>query len=227
MAQFKQGIVRMKSLSFYGMCGCLIALTLLVGVVSGRMSGRWGPRPDVVSAGKRLKLVPQTIGDWEVKRDSDLEPDVVRMLQCNGSMSRAYQNVKTGDVVSLFVILGPPGPTSVHTPEICYSSKDYKITQDRTRWKLSDSQEPLDEFWDLRLEANDVAASGIRTLYGWTNTKHWQATDSPRFSFGGSPYLYKLQISGPLPAEDEKHDVCREFLTAFLPALRKQMLEPQ
>lgn len=221
------GIGRMKSTSLYGMSGCLVALTLLVGIVHGRLTGRWGPRPDVASAAERLKQVPQTFGDWEMQREPPLDPAVARILQCSGSLYRVYQNVKTGDVVSFFVILGPHGPTAVHTPEICYSAKDYKITQARTRWTLDNSQEPRDEFWDLRLQANDVSASGLRSLYGWTNTQHWQATENPRFKFGGSPYLYKLQVTGPLPTEDQERDICREFLTALLPELRKQMLAPQ
>jgi Protein of unknown function (DUF3485). len=217
----------MKSMSFYAMSGCLIAITLLVGIGHGRLSGRWGARPDVVSAAQRLKQLPPTIGEWELQNDTPLDPAVTRMLQCHGSLHRVYQNVKTGDVVSFFVLLGPPGPTAVHTPEICYSTKNYRITQARTRWTLDDSQMPLDEFWDLRLEANDVSRSGLRTLYGWTNTQHWQATESPRFYFGGSPYLYKLQVAAPLPTEGQKGDVCREFLTALLPVLRKQMIVSQ
>lgn len=217
----------MKSISFYGISAGLVALTLFVGGVHGRLSGRWGPRPDVESAGERLKQVPQSIGDWQVQRIVDLEPDVVRMLQCSGSVSCVYQNEKTGDVVSMFVILGPFGPTAVHTPEVCFSSKDYKIIQARKKFTLSDSAESQDEFWDVRMQANDVSASGLRTLYGWTNTQHWQASENPRFSFGGSPYLYKLQISGPLPTDDQNRDVCREFLTAFLPVLRKHMLKPE
>jgi hypothetical protein len=221
------GIERMKSVSLYGIGGCLVALTLLVGIVQGRLTGRWGPRPDVASAAERLKLLPQTLGDWEMQRENPLDPAAARILQCHGSLCRVYQNVKTGDLISFFVILGPHGPTAVHTPEICYSSKDYKITQARTRWTLEESKEPLDEFWDLRLEANDVSASGLRSLYAWTNTQHWQATENPRFKFGGSPYLYKLQLTGPLPTEGQEGDVCRDFLTSLLPALRKQMLAPR
>lgn len=217
----------MKSMAFYGISSGVLAVTLFAGVVYGRLTGRWGPRPDVVSAAYRLKQVPQILGDWECKSDDPLDPVSARILQCTGALHRVYQNVRTGDVVRFFVILGPPGPTAVHTPEICYSSKDYKITQARTRWTLDKSQKPLDEFWDLRLEASDVSGSGLRSLYGWTNTQHWQATESPRFKYGGSPYLYKLQIAGPLPTENQERDVCREFLTVLLPELRKQMLAPQ
>jgi len=214
----------MKKSWFYCVSCCLVALTLMFGVVHARLTGRWGPRPDAIAAGQRLNLVPKIIGDWQVTRENALDPDVVRLLQCQGSLSRIYENVKTGDVISVAVILGPPGPISVHTPEICYSSQNYKVSQDRIRWT---AQELTDEFWEVQLESNDVSAPGLRAIYGWTNSKNWQAAENPRFTFGRSPYLYKLQIASALSSKDRPHDECREFLAVFVPALRDHLLDSQ
>ena len=204
----------------------LIAITIGTGVVHGRLIGRWGVPTDVVSGAKLLDRVPDQVGDWrKTGKDQALAPEAAKMLQCTGSIVRVYENVRSGDRVSVAVILGPSGPTAVHTPEICYSSRDYQITQDRQVWSPSGGSEAAaDSFWDLRMATNDVSMTPMRVIYGWTDGKTWQATKYPRFSFGGSPYLYKLQLAGPAPVEDGR-DACDEFLTAFLPALRKHMID--
>ena len=207
--------------------GALVAMTVAVGIVHGRWTNRWGHRPDIVSASERLGNLPLVIGDWQAKKNDPLDPAVARMLQCAGSANRVYENARTGDRVAVAVLLGPSGPIAVHTPEICYSSRDYRIAQDRKRWKVVEADEPGDEFWDLRMKGKDVSAAPFRVLYGWTKEKYWNASANPRFSYGGSPYLYKLQLAGPVPEEGQSNDPCREFLAAFLPVLRKHMIDPR
>lgn len=217
----------MKLTSLISLGTALVAMTVVVGIVHGRWTNRWGHRPDIKSAGIRLEQLPMTIGDWQSKTNDALDPGAASLLRCAGTVSRVYENGKTGDRISIAVLLGPSGPISVHTPEVCYSSQDYHISQDRTRWTLADADQSGDELWDLRMEGNDISAAPFRVLYGWTNNKLWHATENPRFSFGGSSYLYKLQLAGPIPTEEQKRDVCREFLTEFLPILRKHMLDSQ
>ena len=199
----------------------LIAASLLVGVVHGRLTNRWGMQPDMKEAGRRLESLPEELDGWECTTH-DLDERVSEMLQCQGSVNRVYHNTKTGETVSVVVLLGPAGPISVHTPEICYSSQDYRITSDRVKTPIND-QESL---WDLRLKSNHRDASQLRVMYGWTNDGNWNATGDPRFAYGGRPLLYKIQLAGPVPNEKTDQDACRDFLKAFLPALRKHLLIP-
>jgi hypothetical protein len=211
----------MKSFSLWIVGAALVAATLGVAVAHGKLSRRWGTPPDVEAAAKRLERLPTQIGDWQIKgSDQKLDERVAQMLQCNGTINRVYENTKTGDKVRVFVVLGPAGPIAVHTPEICYSSKDYKIDAPRQRWAVDDAN----TLWDLRLKSNDISDTPLRVVYGWTNDTHWQATDSPRFAFGGRPMLYKIQLAGPVPASEER-DACREFLSAFLPVLKKHLTD--
>jgi hypothetical protein len=198
---------------------------MAVGIVHGRWTNRWGYRADIVSAGARLEQLPLVIGDWSANANVPLDPPTARLLQCTGTVNRVYVNSKTGDRVSIAVLMGPSGPISVHTPEVCYSSRDYHVAQDRVTWKVGEGDNLKDEFWELRMVGND--ATPLRVLYGWTNEKQWEATANPRFAYGGSQYVYKLQLAGPFPGEDQKRDVCREFLAEFLPILRKYMIDCQ
>ena len=218
----------MKSLGTILLGGVMILITLAVGVVHGNLTKRWGLRADVIAAGKRLEEMPKAFGDWQLEREEALAPVVSRLVQCTGSVSRVYRNTKTDDFISIVVLLGPAGPIAVHTPEICYSSREFQITRKREHWSLRtdlDKNSKLDQFWDLRLQATNASANTIRVIYGWTNTHQWQATENPRFSYSGSPFLYKLQLAGPVPVDENSPDVCADFLTAFLPVLRTHMLE--
>lgn len=217
----------MKLTSLVVLGAALVAMTVAGGIVHGRWTNRWGHHADTKSAGVRLEQLPMTIGDWHSNGNDPLDPNVANLLQCAGSVNRIYENAKTGDRVSVAILLGPSGPIAVHTPEVCYSSQNYHIEHDRTRWRAIETDEPGDELWDLRMQGNDVSAQPFRVLYGWTATKYWGTPENPRYSFGGSSYLYKLQIAGPVPSDDQKRDVCREFLAVFLPVVRKYMVEPK
>lgn len=215
----------MKSLSV-GIIGIgLIVASLLVGAVHGRLTNRWGIQPDMKEAARRLESLPEEIEGWECiaseRNEHKLDDRVSEMLQCQGSVNRVYRNTKTNETISVVVLLGPSGPISVHTPEICYSSQDYRIAADRVEQKVSDKE----DLWDLRLKAKESDA-GLRVMYGWTNDGNWDATVEPRFAYGGRPLLYKIQLAGPVPNEKADQDACRDFLEAFLPVLRKHLLIP-
>ena len=140
-----------KSSSLIFWCLLLVASTVAVGVVHGRLTQRWGVRPDMIGAARQLEKVPEVAGDWKMVSNAKLDPKAAEMLQCTGQLNRAYQNDKTGDRISVFVILGPMGPTAAHTPDICYSSRDYDITRERQVWKIDLPDNSSHDFWDLRL----------------------------------------------------------------------------
>jgi hypothetical protein len=210
----------MKSYLLVLVGGGLIASSLAVGVVHGRLTNRWGIQPDMQEAGRRLKNVPTEFGPWRQVVEHQLNERVASMLQCQGSVNRVYENAHTGQRVHVVVLLGPSGPISVHTPEVCYSSRDYLITDDRIKHTVGDNQ----DLWDLRLKSNRPGAAQLRVLYGWTNDGNWDATASPRFTYGGRPLLYKIQLSGPVASEPGDQEACDDFLKNFLPVLRPHLL---
>ncbi len=201
--------------------GCIvIAATIALGTIHGSWTNRWGNNPDLLQAGRKLEQLPKVLGNWRLKQSNELERSVSEMLQCSGNVSRVYENTNTGEIVQVFLVVGPSGPIAVHTPEVCYSTKDYSLVAPRQRWSPNET----DEFWDLRMVRNDLTKSQLRVLYGWTNNTHWQAVEQPRFWFGGRPVLYKLQFAGPVPVSDD-HDPASDFLSELLPILRDHMID--
>lgn len=205
----------------------LAAFTFAVGIVHGHISKRWGFRADIAAGAKRLARVPERLGDWRLVSDTQLKADDVKMLQCAGHLNRVYKNERNGQEIRVVVLLGPPGPTSVHRPEICYAARNFQIISERQKWTLTLEDGTAHEFWDLRLKSTEeLNGENLRSLYAWTNDRQWTASEDPRFEFGGRDYLYKIQLAGPEPASDNA-DACKDFLMEFVGAMRQEMLDPE
>ncbi len=208
--------------------GLVVALCLVAagGVVHGVLTDRWNISDDSAVLAGRFDAFPENVGDWKLASKDELTPEVVKMLECDGYLSRSYVNDNTGESVKVAVILGPSGPISVHTPEICYSSREYSIEQTRESSEIIGSDGTADQMWRLKLRANDLHAHRLAVYYGWTTDGTWQASDNPRFSFANEPYLVKVQVAGRVSqAEDDStsSDPCSRFLKVFNSQLREHL----
>jgi hypothetical protein len=204
----------------------VIGTTLLVGAIQGKLSRRWGVPADVTTLGERLESLPGNDlvgkdGPWQLAENSRLEPAIANILECVGHLKRTYVHRQTGETVNVAVMLGPPGPIAVHTPEICYSARDYKFEHARERVEVPTVEGRTDAFWALTLDAKNPGDNRLRVYYAWTVGGPWQASERPRFQFSGQPCLYKIQLACPAPSvgSTETGDACRRFLEAFVPAL--------
>ena len=203
------------------------AMTVLSGVLQGHMRNRWGPSPDTLRAAKLLAEVPEQFGDWRLQSTEKLGETAEKMLECTGYFVRNYQNQATGDLVSVTLLLGPPGPISVHTPEICFPTHNYQVMGKREQVVLRGADGREDQFWALGYRAKNLRGDMLRVYYSWTAGDRWSAAGDPRFKYASKPYLYKIQLSSPLPAgaDMEADDPCKKFLEDFLPASRKYIVQ--
>jgi hypothetical protein len=204
----------------------LASVTLAGAVVQGRMSRRWGSAQELQVLADRLRELPTEIGRWRAKASLTLPPTAQAELECAGYVCRQYEDRKTGEIVTAALLLGPAGPISVHTPDVCYSSQDYTVIRspERVRFNSGDLQsgDLRDELWSTSLQPTTLTANGLRVYYGWSRGGAWSGPGDARFAFAGQPYLYKLQVAGPLPSsiDEEASDQCKAFLKDFLPAVR-------
>ncbi|MEX2176841.1 MAG: exosortase-associated EpsI family protein [Pirellulaceae bacterium] len=205
----------------------LLAGTLGAGWFHGQMSNRWGVQPDSDLAAHRLRQpLPDRVGHWRLKREVELEEAALRVLQCPAYISRVYEHEQTGDVISVAVLMGPPGPISVHTPEICYSANDYTLGGERERLDLEDKQGSQHSFWQVNMKSNGADGGKLRVLYGWTTGTQWLAAKHPRYGYGGVPHLYKLQLATASTGQSsDEFDASKDFLANFLVPLRHQLVE--
>jgi len=201
-----------------------MGLTVASGAAVGKMSNRWGPSQTSLAAARKLEEFPEQFGNWKLKSSERMSETAVKMLECSGYISRSYVNQKSGESVNVAVIVGPSGPISVHTPEVCFSSRDHETLESRKPTAVGASG---DQFWAMTFESNDVNANLIRVYYGWTPGNQWEATENPRFSFAACPYLYKMQLASHLPAGTDltNTDPCKNFLEDFIPKIKSYLVD--
>jgi hypothetical protein len=152
--------------------------------------------------------------------ERDVPPLVLETLRCEGHVHRSYVNRETGETVNVALIVGPSGPTAVHTPEICFSSRAYEITDPReTKFFGASGDSDSSSLWKTRFRSQNAEAGELQVYYGWSTGGAWTASQSPRFEFGGSPLLYKIQVSaqmGPTKEDGPHSDPCKDFIDALL-----------
>ena len=203
-------------------------LTVLSGVLHGHLRYRWGTPSDLLIAADELRNVPTEFDGWKLQEPRKLSAEALTMLECHGYINRIYVHESTGDVVLATLLLGPAGPLSVHTPEICYSSRSFALESERERANVPQSATSTGdeaEFWGITLRSRDVEARTLRIYYGWSDGEHWIAPMQPRFALGASPYLYKLQVASYIAPHllDEPSDPGRRFLRSFLPVVQQHL----
>ena len=215
-----------KQIWFAALAGViLLAGTLWGGWLHGRMVKRGDGGELLADAGKRLaRPVSEQHGNWRLLKEAPFSPDVVKMLQCPAHINRTYMHQQTGEVVTVSVIVGPPGPIAAHTPEVCYSSQDFTLLNDRTLVPIIDRQQREHSFWQVAMEPRNVVRTTQRVLYAWGTGGHWSATGQPRLAHAGEPYLYKIQLAGPISEPDDEFNPCEDFLGWFLPEIESHLV---
>jgi hypothetical protein len=203
----------------------VVVLTVLSGVIQGRMSNRWGPPRAVLAAAEKLDDIPSQFGDWRLTSSDEIIQSTLKMLECTGYILRTYENQATGEAVRMSVLLGPSGPMSVHTPEICYSSRDYTVHEERHQVPI-EIDGSSESFWALTFQSNSLDADMLRVYYAWNAGDRWSAPEDPRFAFADRPFLYKIQLASQLPpgADLEAVDPCHKFLKDFVPLARSYLV---
>ena len=201
----------------------LVSLTVVSGIVHGMLSNRWGAADQLVEAGNELELLKTEFGDWEMQAEEDVRQSVQAMLECTGYVNRTYINTKTSDVVRVSVIVGPHGPLSVHTPEICYTSREYRPHPqgDRQRIEVGPQNEAHHKFWALTLQSRRLDGGLLRVCYAWSTGNTWEAPEDARFAYPFEPVLYKVQLAYELPLGSHavNNRLIYKFLQDFLPTV--------
>ena len=192
----------------------VLLATITGGLVQGRLRDRWGGAAASLAAADQLQHLPETIGPWETVRTFELRDREQEVLQTYGHIGRVYQHRENGQTITMSLFVAPAGPASVHTPEICLGSADFRLHATRTALSVADRP---DQLWTATFRSVDVEQRPVRVVYGWRYQGAWMASEQPRFSFVGKPYLFRLNLRCVGDDADTKQ-TCEQFLQAFIPA---------
>lgn len=166
-------------------------------------------------ATERLQNIPAVIGHW-TSVDYELGPREIDSAGIEGYIRREYQNRRTGATVYLTVLCGHSGPMAVHPPTACFEGIGYSLNSGPSIVRVTPpDSEAAFELNRSSFKQNDAAVPEIvRVFWGWSPSGVWQAPSSPRITFRGRPYLYKIYITDR--DIDRRKDSIRPQAEAFL-----------
>jgi hypothetical protein len=217
---------------------CAVAGVVLAGatLVEARLSDRWSESN--VSAqefAQRFARVPKSIDDWHGE-DLPVDEKVQEKSGAVGYVSRSYRNSRTGETVTLWLIVGHARDICRHTPDICYPSagfhmqSDHNVRQTLTGEGLDDKE----EFWtNTFIKEDSLGTSRVRVFWAWNSASKetagkldWEAPDHPRFYYGNDRALYKMYFSNTMGSATETADdsPAVRFAKRFLPVLNQALL---
>jgi hypothetical protein len=201
-----------------------IPVVLVYGLWEGQRTNRWSHSTELTAAAARLREVPQDFGAWQGK-DSSFDERTLELADMAGYVMRTYVNRRSGQSVQVLLTCGPPGPTSVHTPDICYRGAGFELKGTATHHteSIPGSSAPV-ELWTAEFrKTQGPFPEQLRIYWTWSAAGQWSAPWYPRWHFAGQAALYKLyvirhtlRLGGP-----SRDEVCMEFLHEFLPRVNQ------
>ncbi len=226
----------------------VVTLTVASGWIHGKLNSRWGPPQTMCDVAKKLESLPASFsaGDplaapgedtaaspgapavdsllgkaqWVMKSDDPMDPYALKMLRCAGYVNRTYEHSITGAAIRMSIILGPSGEVAVHTPEVCFASRQYEEAGERLSVAIECPNGSKGEFWSNAFQPRDkINGQPVCVFYAWSTGGPWLAAEGSTLRFSGRPYLYKIQLS----AADE--GLCRSFLQDLIPVAKPYLVE--
>jgi hypothetical protein len=188
------------------------------------VSGRWREGEDLAALAERLDKVPTKMGDW-TGETLETNPVVERAAGGAGMLERRYSS-RDGREVSVMLLVGPPGPLSVHLPEICYRGLGFRTKQSIAERELNVSG-GVARFRVAEMEnANAATPQNLRVYHSWNDGGGWVVPAMPRIAFARSSFLIKLYVTASaaefLPSGVQ--DPCEEFIAQCLPEIDRVLL---
>lgn len=172
----------------------VIVMTIIPAVVDGQRRFRWGEDEETTKFAERLSNFPSQIGGWKSTGDREISKTSQTQLQPIATIDRVYFNASKQKQAHVFILLGPTGPTAVHTPDICFNSRDFRIIGKRRQIGIETDGSRQSKLFLSQFESRDANKTFLSSWYGWTIDGDWKAIPGPRYFFAKSRYLFKIQV---------------------------------
>lgn len=206
----------------------MAALILTAGTIHGRWTNRWARATELQYAVDHVGQLPLAFGDWE-GRDNVLDEKERKLYDASEAVAwvtRRYVHRATGEVLSLLVLCGPPGPTAAHSPEACYEGGGHGLSGQVERKEIAFGTPPATAVFQVgNFRRADAAGSmGLKIYWSFRGGSDWEVPDNTRLAFARYPALYKVYVIRQMamaegaPPVDE---VVPQFIEALMPELEK------
>jgi hypothetical protein len=201
-----------------------LGLVLAAGVVHSVWTQRWHQSAALGEAVARLDHPPGDLGPWTAHAVA-VEPELLAGAGAAGGWACRYSN--RGQNVDVVLLCGRAGPMCAHRPEHCYPGSGYEMLAAPLRVTLpAQDDQPPAPFWTARFEKREAGGGvQVRIFWSWYTGADWRVPDSPRWTFAGRPYLYKLYVVRELVTRPERleDDPAYDLLRRLTPALGRTL----
>src|SRR5207244_1355928 len=126
----------------------------------------------------------------------------------------------------VILMCGRAGRMAVHTPEVCYGGAGFDMLGAPAPYPVAfDGKQAI--FWTARFAKPNTPGADLRLCWAWNAGGAWQAPSSPRWTFRGQPFLYKLYVieeeAGYRRGGSAQADALADFLPHLLGALERTL----
>jgi len=212
-----------------------LALLLAAGVAYGVRNDRWTTSPELATVVARLPTVPLRLGDWVGQDDSN--PRMIQRLKRRGVVhelvQRVYRDTRTGDVVSVLLATGRPGPIATHTPETCLGDGGDWDRDGQPR-AVTIPGDPPAAFTRCNFRrASGLSGAAMTIYWSWYDRgqNRWITTPDPRVAFGGARSLTKIYVTQNATADPDGvaagDSPAARFLRECLPLIDQILFGPE
>ncbi len=208
-------------------------LTLSMTFVAGANWGRWGNfTKRMQEAGKSLQTIPREFGEWEASgEDEKIGQAAADQLELSNYVIRRYKNKHSDENVAMIMMVGPSGRLAIHTPQVCFGGRNYKIDSGPTPivfpYQTKDGLEEKDTFSKIVFKNLSINGGAKIFYYAMSAGGPWLPIKAnARAEFQKYRFMYKIQLEAFVPEDATKNDDCLErFLRDFLPHVRGTLVD--
>jgi Protein of unknown function (DUF3485) len=204
----------------------IAAFTVLLvsGLVHGFWTQRWHTAEALDSAVARLYAVPLKAGSWHAD-NIEVDPEPYKQARAVGYWMRRYTKEGSTEAISVILMCGRAGHMAVHTPDICYRGAGYEMVSEPAKFRLPGRGDF--EFWTATFRPTKAGGADLELYWSWRAGDSWLAPTSPRLTFGGRPYLYKLYVVREQAGDAAQGPVMADFLAQLMPELEGALFSPR
>ena len=203
----------------------VLALPIVVcaAIWQGNQTERWGAFPELAVCAKRLDNVPLEVGDWKGKLGDKLDDRTRKAAEAEGDTQITYENAKTGERVSVFIVCGRLMGVMKHRPDRCYPAHGYKEVGERMPQTVK-----MEEGESAQFQTASYSRDGLRDarlFWSWSSDGVWKAPDDLRSDFRRTIPVFKIhfenEVADPKGALDDTPSV--HLIKVLIPELSKAL----
>lgn len=176
---------------------------------------------------KRLEHVPLEFGDWVGEIKAYNEDQFIRS-KCNGCFSSMYENKRTGDAVTVYLVSGTARNTTIHTPDWCYRGAGYEMQAKPNSYKIA-SEDMSSEFVTTTFNRETAfEQQHLRIFWTFTENGTWEGPVRAKIHFAGKSALFKMYLISPILKRDDsvESSPAKKFAEDFMPILTRVLFPP-